>query len=46
MINLRKFEDEDLELFKKWLYLPHVANWYHDPLDWMMEVEKRNDAFC
>lgn len=42
---LRELRDEDIPLFKKWLYLPHVAAWYHDPLDWIDEVEKRNDAF-
>lgn len=44
-IMLRKFEDNDLLFFKKWLYLPHVAAWYHDPLDWIDEVEKRNNEF-
>ena len=44
-IVLRKLEDGDLPLFKKWLYLPHVAAWYHDPLDWLEEVEKRKTAF-
>lgn len=44
-ITLRKFEDSDLPLLKRWLYLPHVAAWYHDPLDWIEEVEKRNDKF-
>ncbi len=42
---LREFSDEDLLLFKKWLYVPHVAVWYHDPLDWLEEVEKRNEEF-
>lgn len=42
---LRKLSDEDVPLFRKWLYLPHVAAWYHDPLDWIEEVEKRNDEF-
>lgn len=45
-ITLRKFEDNDLSLFKNWLYLPHVGAWYHDPLDWIEEVEKRNDEFA
>lgn len=44
-LTLREFCDEDIQLFKKWLYLPHVAAWYHDPLDWIDEVEKRNSKF-
>lgn len=42
---LRELYDEDIPLFKKWLYLTHVAEWYHDPLDWIDEVEKRNSDF-
>ena len=45
LIVLRKFNDYDMSNFKKWLYLPHVAEWYHDPLDWIDEVEKRNSEF-
>lgn len=44
-IRLRELTDSDLLLFKEWLYLPHVAAWYHDPLDWIEEVEKRNSEF-
>ena len=39
MIQLRKMEQTDLPVFKKWLYTLHVAMWYHDPLDWIKEVE-------
>ncbi|MBP7175029.1 MAG: GNAT family N-acetyltransferase [Thermoclostridium sp.] len=42
---LRHFSDEDLPMFKKWLYLPHVAAWYTEPLDWIEEVEKRNSDY-
>lgn len=42
---LREMIIEDLALFKKWLYLPHVAKWYHDPLDWIAEVEKQDSEF-
>lgn len=45
MINLREMSVEDLSLFKKWLYLPHVAKWYHDPLDWIEEVENQENDF-
>lgn len=44
-LRLRQLCDEDVPLFKKWLYLPHVAVWYHDPLDWIDEVEKRTAEF-
>lgn len=46
MIQLRKMEQNDLHIFKKWLYTPHVARWYHDPLDWIHEVEEQDSKFC
>ncbi len=42
---LREFSDNDVPLFRKWLYEPHVAKWYHEPLDWMEEVENRKDKY-
>lgn len=42
---LRKFLDSDIPLYKNWLYLPHVAAWYHDPQDWLYEVENRNTEY-
>ena len=45
MIQFRQMEQADLDIFKKWLYTPHVAKWYHDPLDWISEVEKQNGEF-
>lgn len=44
-IKLREFEDDDIGLFKKWLYAPHVAKWYDHPLDWIDEIGKRRDEF-
>lgn len=46
VIRLRKMEQTDLPVFKKWLDRPHVARWYHDPLDWINEVEKQDGEFC
>ncbi len=44
-ISVRKLVDEDVPMFKKWLYVPHVAKWYHEPLDWIYEVENREKEF-
>lgn len=41
MLNLRTMNAEDLPVFKKWLRMPHVAKWDHEPLDWIEEVESR-----
>ena len=45
LIKLKVFRDEDIGLYKKWLYTTHVAKWYHEPLDWIDEIEKRNSEF-
>lgn len=45
-IDLRPIDEKDLPLLKEWLYLPHVAKWYHDPLDWINEVENRHGEFA
>lgn len=45
MINIRQMATDDLTLFKKWLYTPHVAKWYHEPLDWIEEIEKQDSEF-
>lgn len=42
---LRKFFDDDMELFKKWLYLPHISKWYECPDSWIKEVEGRHGKF-
>lgn len=44
-IALREMEDTDLNLFKKWVYAPHVAKWYEEPLSWIDEIEKRKGEF-
>lgn len=45
MIYLKKMENSDLSRFKSWLYTPHVAKWYHNPLDWLHEVEEQERDF-
>lgn len=45
LITLRKFSDNDILLLEKWLYMPHVAAWFHNPLSWIHEIENRKDKF-
>lgn len=45
MIRLRPMTAGDLAIFKQWLSRPHVAKWYHDPADWIEEIEKQEDEF-
>ena len=44
-INLRRMEQSDIPLFKEWLKLPHVAAWYHEPEDWIYEVEHQASEY-
>lgn len=45
MIHLREMTINDLPQFKKWLFTPHVAKWYHHPSDWIDEVKKQDSEF-
>lgn len=45
MINLRKMKSEDWAVYKKWLYSPHVARWYHHPSDWLNEAKNQDGEF-
>ena len=44
-IVLIPMQQEHLPLFRAWLNNPHVAKWYHDPQDWIAEIEQQDDAF-
>lgn len=45
-VKLRKFQSCDIELFQKWVYEDHVAEWYEHPLDWIYELEHDQDEFA
>lgn len=45
LIFLRPMQLSDLPLFQKWLALPHVSTWYHDPEDWIYEIVHQEDEF-
>jgi len=38
-------QQRDLPLFCGWLSMPHVAAWYHEPQDWITEIEQQDGAF-
>lgn len=44
-IHLRPMQQSDLPLFRGWLTLAHVAAWYLEPQDWIMEIEQQDGAF-
>ncbi|HML68186.1 MAG TPA: GNAT family N-acetyltransferase [Clostridia bacterium] len=45
-IQIRCMQYSDLPLFREWLFLPHVAKWYHEPEDWIAEIEQQDGAFA
>lgn len=40
-IILRKFCDEDINLFEKWLAEDYIAKWYAPSRDWLDEIAQR-----
>ncbi|WP_186894804.1 GNAT family N-acetyltransferase [Acetobacterium malicum] len=44
-IGLRRFQTEDLGIFKEWLKKDHVKKWYTEPDDWIAEVTLRGSSF-
>jgi RimJ/RimL family protein N-acetyltransferase len=44
-IKLRKIEDKDLALFKKWVYQDYILRWYHQPEEWTNEIAGRDTEY-
>lgn len=42
---LRSFFDGDIDLMKRWLPMPHVAQWYQHPDHWLNELNERRGEF-
>ena len=45
-VTLRPLTDTDISLVKRWLYTPHVAEWYKHPAHWLHELENRRGEFA
>lgn len=44
-IQVKEFREEEVAIFEQWLYKPHVARWYEEPLSWLEEIEKRDTEY-
>lgn len=44
-IYLRKFEDDDIDLFTYWVKKDYISKWYKNPDEWMDELKNRQDKF-
>ena len=45
MLTIRELRDSDVEQIRRWLNVPHVEKWYHNPADWINEIEKRGSEY-
>jgi len=45
-ITLRTVNDEDIGLLTEWLNKDYILKWYHEPNDWLHEINRRNDKFA
>lgn len=44
-IVLRPFSDADIPRLAAWLDKEYIKKWYHDPDEWLHEVQNRHDEF-
>jgi len=44
-LTLRPLFDGDIALMERWLYAPHVAEWYKHPDHWLNELNERRGEF-
>lgn len=44
-LKLRTFKDTDVELLTTWLNKDYILKWYHDPDDWLEEINGRHDKY-
>ncbi len=45
LLELRKIQDDDIPLMKRWLYKDYIIKWYQDPEEWIKEIIQRDNEF-
>lgn len=45
-ILLRQFQDTDAAMFTEWLCKDYILKWYHDPEDWLAEINGRYEEYA
>lgn len=45
-ITLRTFQDKDIDMFTSWLHKDYIMKWYHEPEDWLSEINRRHDEYA
>lgn len=46
LIILQPVRDEDIPMIKQWLHKEYILKWYHEPDEWIREIEERNGEFA
>lgn len=44
-LTLRPVKDNDILQIETWLAKPHILKWYHEPQEWLLEINERNGSF-
>lgn len=45
-LTLRPLSDADIPLMARWLHQDYILKWYHDPEDWLLEINGRKGEFA
>ena len=45
VLHLRVVEDTDIPLLKNWLSKEYILKWYHEPDEWLHEINERKGTF-
>ena len=43
---LRPFADGDIDMLTTWLNQDYILRWYHNPEDWLFEINQRHVTFA
>ena len=44
-LHLKELTNTDIDLLATWLHKEYIVKWYHDPDDWLAEINGRHDTY-
>jgi len=44
-LELRRIQDSDISIMRRWLYKDYIIKWYEDPEAWIKEIAERDNEF-
>lgn len=45
-ITIRPLQDADIPMMTAWLHKDYILTWYHDPEDWLTEIDGRSGEYA